>query len=147
VDVDVPVWFAWQYMTDVRNWNDPPAEFTLDGPLAAGTRGTTRMPGRPPNGWTMRDVDPGRGHTIEGGSFLEGGVAVIPLAIRRTVEHTTRLTQRLELCGENASPHVSDISSRFEPNLEPGLRRIAAMMVRAAQDTGHHEADTRVPNR
>jgi hypothetical protein len=34
VDVDVPVSFAWQWMTDVRNWSDPPAEFTLDGPFA-----------------------------------------------------------------------------------------------------------------
>ena len=25
IDVDVPVSFAWAYMTDIRNWNDPPA--------------------------------------------------------------------------------------------------------------------------
>jgi len=24
VDAEVPASFAWQYMTDVRNWNDPP---------------------------------------------------------------------------------------------------------------------------
>jgi hypothetical protein len=29
VDVDVPAAFAWRYMTIVRNWNDPPAEFDL----------------------------------------------------------------------------------------------------------------------
>ena len=48
VDVGVPARFAWAYMTDIRNWNDPPAEFALDGPFVEGTRGTTRMPGRPP---------------------------------------------------------------------------------------------------
>jgi hypothetical protein len=71
VDVDVPVSFAWQYMTDVRNWSDPPAEFTLDGPFAVGTQGTTRMPGQGTNVWTIGDVDPGRAYTIQGGSFLD----------------------------------------------------------------------------
>ena len=64
VDVDVPVWFAWTYMTDIRNWNDPPAEFAIEGPFVEGTRGTTRMPGRPLALWTIRHVDPRR--TIEG---------------------------------------------------------------------------------
>ena len=36
VDADVPVSFAWQHMTTVSNWSDPPAEFTLDGPFATG---------------------------------------------------------------------------------------------------------------
>jgi hypothetical protein len=47
VEVGVPVSFAWAYMTDIRNWNDPTAEFALDGPFVEGARGTTRMPGRP----------------------------------------------------------------------------------------------------
>ena len=47
VEVDVPVAFAWAHMTDIRNWNDPPAEFTLDGPFVDGSRGSTQMPGRP----------------------------------------------------------------------------------------------------
>jgi hypothetical protein len=31
VGVDVPVEFAWQFMTDIANWSDPPAQFTLEG--------------------------------------------------------------------------------------------------------------------
>src|SRR4026208_2202283 len=58
VDVDVPVAFAWQFMTDVRNWSDPPAEFALDGPFAAGTRGTTRVPGQTANSWVVPDTRP-----------------------------------------------------------------------------------------
>jgi len=46
-----------------------------------------------------------------------------------------RLTQRLELSGENAARYVDDIRAAFEPNLEPGMRRIARMMMeRAAQE-------------
>ena len=40
-------------------------------------------------------------------------------------ESRTRLTQRLELVGENASTYVDDVRAAFEPNLEPGMRRIA----------------------
>ena len=69
VDVDVPAGFAWRYMTDVRNWNDLPAEFDLDGPFANGTRGTTRMPDRPPASWTIAEVDRGSGYTIVGDGF------------------------------------------------------------------------------
>jgi polyketide cyclase/dehydrase/lipid transport protein len=132
VDVDVPVGFAWRYMTDVRNWSDPPAEFTLDGPFASGTQGTTRMPGQPANSWTIRDVDPGRAYTIEAGSFLKNASLVVHWQFDALSEQRTRLTQRMELCGPHASRHTDKIRAAFEPNLEPGMRRIARMMERAA---------------
>ena len=40
--------FAWNYWTDVANWDDPPAEFELDGLFATGSRGATRLPGQEP---------------------------------------------------------------------------------------------------
>ena len=36
--------FAWNYWTEVTNWDDPPAKFELDGPFACGSCGTTRLP-------------------------------------------------------------------------------------------------------
>ena len=33
VEADVTPAFAWQFRTDVANWNDPTARFALDGPL------------------------------------------------------------------------------------------------------------------
>jgi Polyketide cyclase / dehydrase and lipid transport len=140
VDVEVPVSFAWGYMTDVRNWNDPPAEFTIEGPFAAGTRGTTRMPGQPANSWTIHEVDPGRGYTIHGAPAADASLfchwRFDPLSA-----DTTRLTQRLALCGENAASYVSDIRSAFEPHLEPGMRRIAQLMTEAAHDDRSRLAD------
>jgi hypothetical protein len=133
VDVDVPVSFAWQYMTDIRNWSDPPAEFSLDGPFASGTRGTTCLPGQPPNSWTIRDVDPGRAYTILAGSFLENAVLVFHWRFDALSDQRTRLTQQLTLSGENAAAYVEGIRSGFEPNLEPGLRRIAERMTSAAR--------------
>ncbi len=43
-------------------------------------------------------------------------------------ERTARLTQRMELLGENAAAYVDEIQSLFEPNMEPGLRSIAQRM-------------------
>ena len=43
-------------------------------------------------------------------------------------ERTARLTQRMELLGENAAAYVDEIQSLFEPNMEPGIRRIAQRM-------------------
>jgi hypothetical protein len=40
--------FAWNFWTDVANWDDPPAEFELDGAFATGSRGATRLPGQEP---------------------------------------------------------------------------------------------------
>ena len=130
VDVEVPVSFAWAYMTDIRNWNDPPAVFDLEGPFVEGTRGTTRMPGRPLAAWTIRDVEPGRAYTIEGGSFFERAVLLFHWRFDPLSERTARLTQRCELLGENAAAYVDEIKSAFEPNLEPGMRRIARTMER-----------------
>jgi hypothetical protein len=122
-------------MTDVGNWSDPPASFALEGPFREGTRGMTRMPGRPPASWTIRDVEPGRAYTIEGGSFLDRAVLLVHWRFDPVSTRAARLTQRIELLGENAAAYVDEIKSAFEPNLEPGMRRIAQSMerVRGAQ--------------
>jgi hypothetical protein len=134
VDAEVPVTFAWAFMTDVRNWSDPPAEFTLDGPFAAGTRGTTRMPDQPPNAWLIGAVDPGHAYTIEGDSFLENATLIVHWQFDALSEHRSRLTQRMELRGANAARYTENIRAAFEPNFEPGMQRLARLMAeRAAQ--------------
>jgi polyketide cyclase/dehydrase/lipid transport protein len=137
VDCDVPVSFAWQYMTDISNWSDPPAEFALDGPFANGSRGTTLMPGRPPASWVIRDLDPGKGYTIEGGSFLDRAYMLCHWRFDPLPDGRTRLTQRLELLGENAASYVDGIREGFEPHLEAGMRNIAARMMHALSEPGH----------
>src|SRR5262245_2390463 len=131
VDADVPASFAWTYMTNVANWSDPPAEFSLDGPFAAGSRGTTRMPGQPARGWVIRDVVPGRAYTIES-ALPENVLLRFAWRFEEVAARRTSLTQRIEVYGENASTYVDEIRAGFEPNLEPGLKRIAESMERAA---------------
>jgi polyketide cyclase/dehydrase/lipid transport protein len=134
VVVDVPVSFAWTFMTDVRNWSDPPAEFSLDGPFAGGTRGATRMPGQPDRSWTVQEVTPGRAYTLHT-SLGEHAYVLFHWRFDPVSEHRTTLTQRIEVGGEHAEANVNDIRSAFEPSLEPGMQRIARMMMtRAARE-------------
>jgi polyketide cyclase/dehydrase/lipid transport protein len=136
VDVDVPVLFAWRFMTDVGNWSDPPAEFTIDGPFAPGTHGTTKMPGQPAGNWTIRDVDPERAYTIETDSFFENASLIVHWRFETLASDRTRLTQRLELGGVNAARYVDNVRTAFEPNLEPGMQRIARVMIERASGRG-----------
>ncbi len=45
VGAAAPSGFSWAYMTDVKNCDDPPAEFHLQGSFATGSHGTTEIPG------------------------------------------------------------------------------------------------------
>jgi hypothetical protein len=65
VDAEVSLAFAWDYRTDITKWNDPPAVFSLEGPFAAGSRGTTQMPGQAPVHWRIRDVTPNESFVSE----------------------------------------------------------------------------------
>jgi hypothetical protein len=42
----------------------------------------------------------------------------------------------LELLGENAAAYVDEIRAAFEPNLEPGMRRIAQAMEQRQMQAG-----------
>jgi hypothetical protein len=33
VEAEVSPSFAWNWRTDIENWDDPPAQFQLDGPI------------------------------------------------------------------------------------------------------------------
>jgi hypothetical protein len=65
VEVAVSPGFAWQFRTEVSNWNDPPAQFALDGPFEEGARGTTQFPGQDPLHWRIREVRPRKSFITE----------------------------------------------------------------------------------
>jgi hypothetical protein len=65
VEAEVSASFAWGFRTDLRNWNEPAAAFTLDGPFADGMRGTTLMAGHEPVHWVIREVRPETSFLIE----------------------------------------------------------------------------------
>jgi hypothetical protein len=130
VEADVTTPFAWRFWTDLRNWDDPPARFMLDGPFADGSRGTTALPGQAPVHWCIRNVHSGRSATIE--MELDRATLGFEWYFDRLSDRKTRLTQRLVLSGERASTYAEGVRAAFAPNLSAGMARVAAAMARAA---------------
>ena len=126
VEVGVAVTFAWKFLTDISNWDDPPTRFTLEGPFAAGTQGTTELPGREPLRWRLVEVQEGERYTTE--MQLDRAVLQFEWRFEALSERRTRLTQRILLTGENAAAYAAQVEAGFGANLSAGMQRIADVM-------------------
>ena len=122
--------FAWTYWTDVTNWDDPPARFELDGPFAAGSRGTTHVPGQEPLRWLIREVDPQNGATIE--LQLDGAVLSFEWRLAAISRERTLLSQRVLLQGENAATWRAQVEASFALTLPDGMKKLASAIGAAA---------------
>jgi len=118
--------FAWHYWTNIANWDDPPAEFELDGPFATGSRGATRLPGQEPLCWVIGEITPHSAATIE--MSLEGAALSFEWRFVGLADGRTRLTQRIVLKGEKADRYLSQVKAAFTANLSEGMNRLAAAM-------------------
>jgi hypothetical protein len=127
--------FAWKYMTNVANWSDPPARFTLNGPFEPGSCGMTVLPGQDPFRWTVDAVEPGRSYTI--GSQLEGARLSCEWRFDSMPEGGTRITQRIGVAGEAAARHAEGVRSGFGPTLAVGMKRIALLLSEAQAREAH----------
>ena len=122
-------------MTNVKNWDDPPAEFCLHGPFAAGSPGTTEIPGQPARQWRLSDVKPGDSYTIE--ISLAGAVILCKWMFTELPDSHTRLTQHITLEGEKAAVDKDDVERAFA-GLATGMSRIADAIGRAYADEQSH---------
>ena len=129
VEAEVSSSFAWRWRTDIQNWDDPPAQFQLDGPFENGSWGTTLLPEQLPLRWQIRDVQPGVGFIIE--VPLDGAVLTFEWLFGGISDHRTRITQRIVLAGDNATAYLSRVQAGFGANLADGMKRIADAMVQA----------------
>lgn len=121
--------FAWNFWTDVTNWDDPPAEFELDGPFVAGSRGTTRVPGQKPLHWFIREVTPPNAATIE--MRLDDASLLFEWRFEGLVDGRTRLTQRVVLGGKKADMYLPQVKTAFTTNLPDGMNKLATKMANA----------------
>jgi hypothetical protein len=135
VESDVSPKFAWGYWTDVRNWADPPARFTLEGPFSAGSKGVTVIPGQDPIHWTIEAIEPGRFARIT--IQLDRAVFSFEWWFEALSDRRTKLTQRIAVTGENAEAYAEG-QAAFRENLPAGMKRMAAAMAQAeaARSTG-----------
>jgi hypothetical protein len=121
--------FAWTYMSDVSNWDDPPAQFRLEGAFASGARGSTEVPGQPARHWELRDVRANESYAIE--FSLDRATLSFAWRFGGLPDGGTRLTQQIALQGENAPAYLADVRQALESNLAPGMSRIADAIDRA----------------
>jgi hypothetical protein len=121
--------FAWNYWTNIANWIDPPAEFEIDGPFAAGSPGTTRLPGQDSLHWIIQDVVAPTAATIT--VALVGATLSFQWRFEGLPYGRTRITQRIALQGENAAAYISQVESTFPSTLPDGMKKIATAMANA----------------
>lgn len=131
VESEVSLEFAWNFRTDIANWNDPPADFALEGPFVAGSRGTTLLPGQEPLHWTIREVRPGESFTLE--LPLDKATLTFEWLFDALSEQRTRVTQKIVLSGDNAAAYAEQVEAGFSPTLAEGMKRIAAEMAAAEE--------------
>jgi hypothetical protein len=129
VVAEVSLSFAWKWRTNVQNWNDPPAQFQLDGAFARDSWGTTLFPGQEPVRWQIRDVRPQEAFIIE--MPLDGAVIAFEWLFAAVSNYQTRITQRIVLLGDNATAYVNQVQAGFGSNLADGMSRIADEMAKA----------------
>jgi hypothetical protein len=128
VEADVSRTFAWSYWTDVGNWVDPPARFSLDGAFVTGARGMTHLPGQELP-WVIGNVEPGTSATIL--MTLDRATISFEWRFEALSQGRTRLTQRIELVGENANAYTQGLSALCA-NLPDAMKKMAAAMAAAA---------------
>ncbi len=129
VETDADVEFAWKYWSDVKNWDDPPARFALEGAFADGARGSTWVGEQLMVHWVVRDVRAGESATIE--VQLDGAVMAFTWGLEAISAGRTRLTQRAVLSGEKAGTLVEQ-AKVLETTLPQGMRKLAAAIGGAA---------------
>jgi hypothetical protein len=121
--------FVWSYMTNVTNWADPPARFSLDGPFESGSRGMTALPDREPLRWTIEEVQPGSSYTIA--SALDEAMLLCHWRFDPLPEGGTMLTQRMGVAGKDAARHARGVRGGFGPTLAAGMKRMALLLSEA----------------
>jgi hypothetical protein len=128
IDIEADPRFAWAFMSDVANWNDPPAEFHLEGPFVAGAQGYTQFPGQPAQSWRLTDVQPSESYTLE---FALNQASLVFTWRFASANGGARLTQHIALRGENVAEYIEQVRSTFSANLEPGMNRIGRLIDQA----------------
>lgn len=130
VDCPVSREFAWQFWSTVENWLfDTSAEsVTLDGPFAAGTRGTTKPRGLDPLNWQLVEVDEGRNAVIE--IDLPGAVTRFRWEFAELSDTVTHITQRVTLEGERAEDYMAG-AAELEKGIPEGMRMLTEEILKA----------------
>lgn len=126
VECNAPREFCWSYWTNIANWDDPPATFSLEGPFEDGSRITTELPGQTLVS-VIRNVETGHAATIE--LELPNANFCFHWRFEDLPEGRTRIHQRLALSGEDAGLFV-DQAKVMGQTAPDGVKRLVEAMKR-----------------
>jgi hypothetical protein len=131
VDCAVPVDFAWNFWTNVKNWatDSDVNSVEMDGPFAAGTRGHTNSKSSGRIEWCIAEIHPGRA-VIE--FPLSGAVGRFVWTFEDSAGGT-RITQRCTLEGEQADAYAKAIAPNLEAGIPAGMTKLCRTMEDAAR--------------
>lgn len=124
--------FAWEFWTDVNNWAavDIAVEsVSLDGPFAAGTKGTTKPLGLEPVVWELTEVLDGSSALIE--IILPGATLKIMWTFGSSSSGGTLITQKIALESERAEDYEVELKE-LKKGIPQGMQKLAEGIVRAA---------------
>ena len=133
VECEVSRGFAWRFWTNVDNWAavDPSLESVkLNGPFAAGTKGTTKPCDLHPIDWQLTEVQDRTSAVIE--VPVPGAIFRFLWRFEDSPSGGARITQQVRIEGEQADHYVGRMGPEFEKGIPQGMRRLAEEMIRAA---------------
>lgn len=130
VDCPVSREFAWQFWSHVENWLfDTSAEsVTLDGPFAAGTRGTTKPRGLDPLDWQLVEVQDGHTAVIE--MNLPGAVVKFHWRFEELPDNATRISQQVTMEGERIENYMAG-AAELEKGIPEGMKKLTEEIIKA----------------
>ena len=133
VDCQVSRDFAWQFWTQVDNWpvvDSSVERVTLNGPFAAGARGTTKPRDLTPVDWLLTEVEDRSTAVIE--ILAPGAVFKCQWRFEDSPSGGTRITQEVSFLGAKAGDYVATVGPALEKGIPRGMQKLAEEMVRAA---------------
>jgi Polyketide cyclase / dehydrase and lipid transport len=123
------VWALWADVSRWTEWDTSLVSVTLDGPFAAGGKGTMVIEGQPPISYELTEVIEGRGFT---------DVTEIPGAVLRfhheveAHDGRTRVTHRVEIEGDMAA----ELGPMVTEDVPDAMRALVKLAVTATASAG-----------
>jgi Polyketide cyclase / dehydrase and lipid transport len=124
--------FAWNFWTDVNNWVvvEPSVDWVkLDGPFAAGTKGTTKPRNSDQVEWLIVEVQDRRRAVID--ISVPGAVMRFDWRFEEITGGRTRITQRASLEGERAADYEA-VARQMEEGMPQGMQKLADSIEQSA---------------
>ena len=132
LECSVPLEFAWNFWTNVRNWalDADIDSIEIQGSFAAGTCGVTHSKSSGGIGWRITEVVAPRKAVLE---FPAPGAVAEFVWSFEDLGGRTRIKQRASLVGEQAARYADTVGASLAAGIPAGMRKLCEAMETAAR--------------